>query len=241
MKKYHRKSIRLKGYDYSQSGAYFVTISAYKNQCRFGKIVDDEMQINKAGRIVQKCWNALPSRFEGIALDEFVIMPNHIHGIIFLVGAGIGLPVDSAVGVGLALPSSQSAIAGGAAYSAEVASATKAGSPAPTNQMPGGTSTNPTPTLGNIIGAFKSVSTLNVNRMFALNRKPLWHRNYYEHIIRDEESLNRIREYIIHNPLNWSIDRENPDRKAEDPFDKWIESFRALRDKVQKQNAAIRI
>ena len=151
--------------------------------------------------------------------------------MILLVRAGLALPFDSGVGVGLALPIDSP---GGArlALPNELNNISGRASPTPTNASP---------TLGDIIGAFKSVSTINVNRMLSGNRKPLWHRNYYEHVIRDEESLNRIREYIVNNPLSWSIDRENPDRKAEDPFDKWIESFRALRDEVQKQKTGVKI
>ncbi len=190
-KSHHRRSIRVRGYDYSQAGAYFVTICAKNREFVFGKIIDTEMRLNDTGRIVQECWNDLPSRFAGIELDAFVTMPNHIHGIIIIVGARLALPKA------------------GAASSA--------------------------PTLGDIIRAFKSISAINVNRMLSRSGQSLWQRNYYEHVIRNEKSLNKIHEYIIHNPLRWSLDRENPYRKGEDDFDHWLASFKKRPDKRKKR------
>lgn len=90
--KHHRRSIRLKGYNYSQAGAYFVTACVKDRECLFGDIVDGEMQLNDAGEMVKFVWNELPNRFSDIYLDEFIIMPNHIHGIINFVGAVLALP-----------------------------------------------------------------------------------------------------------------------------------------------------
>ena len=81
--KHHRRSIRLKGYDYSQAGAYFITIVAQARACLFGEVVDGEMRLNDAGRMV---WDDLPERFPGLELDAFGVMPNHVHGIIILTG-----------------------------------------------------------------------------------------------------------------------------------------------------------
>ncbi|GBC84584.1 hypothetical protein HRbin11_01015 [bacterium HR11] len=86
--KHHRRSIRLKGYDYTQPGAYFVTIVTQNRVCLFGEVVDGTMRLNDAGRMVQAVWNDLPRYYPGVAIDAFVVMPNHIHGIIILVGAG---------------------------------------------------------------------------------------------------------------------------------------------------------
>ncbi len=80
----HRRSIRVRGYDYSQAGAYFITICTYERACLFGKIVDGKMTLNDAGRMVESCWQDIPDHFPHADLDEFVIMPNHIHGIIAL-------------------------------------------------------------------------------------------------------------------------------------------------------------
>ena len=87
---HHRRSIRLKDYDYSQAGAYFVTICTENRECLFGIIEDAQMKMSDAGNMVQSVWHEVPSRFSEIHIDEFIIMPNHIHGIIILnVGAGL--------------------------------------------------------------------------------------------------------------------------------------------------------
>ena len=83
--KHHRRSIRLKGYDYSQGGAYYVTIVAQNRACLFGEVVDGEMQLNEAGKMLQAEWEALPQRFPNIELDEFIVMPNHFHGVVVVV------------------------------------------------------------------------------------------------------------------------------------------------------------
>ena len=137
------------------------------------------MHLNEAGCLVQTAWDELSARFPGVELDAFVVMPNHVHGIVVLVGAG------------LALPSKQDAIQGAA-------------SSAPTE--PG---TARPATLGGVVRAFKSISALYVNRQLTRSG-PLWQRNYYERIIRDEAELQRIREYIETNPAGWADDRENP-------------------------------
>jgi REP element-mobilizing transposase RayT len=85
---HHRRSIRLKGYDYTQSGAYFVTIVAYQRECLFGEIVNGEMQLNEFGKIVQRAWFDLPKHYPHIELGTFCIMPNHIHAVIIIVGVG---------------------------------------------------------------------------------------------------------------------------------------------------------
>jgi REP element-mobilizing transposase RayT len=86
--KHHRRSIRLRGYDYTQAGAYFITIVTRHRECMLGDVVDGEMQVNEAGQIVVECWNALPAHFPNVELDAFVVMPNHIHAIIVLKGKG---------------------------------------------------------------------------------------------------------------------------------------------------------
>ena len=157
--KHHRSSIRLKGYDYSQAGAYFVTVCTEGRQCLFGDVIDERMKLNEAGRMVQQTWENLPTRFSSVTLDTLMVMPNHVHGIIAIVGAE---PNRGA-----------------------------AGSP---------------PTLGDIIRAFKSISAIRVNRLLARSGQPLWQRNYYEHIIRDEDEMNRIRQYVEDNPARWEMD-----------------------------------
>ena len=190
--RHHRRSIRLKGYDYSQAGAYFITLCTQDRACLFGKVVNGEMRLNDAGRMVLAEWNRLPERFPQVVLDAFVVMPNHVHGILVITdpaptaGATLGATVGATVGATLVV--------------------------APT-----------APTVGNIIGAFKSRVTVEYIRGVKTSGWPpfrgrLWQRNYYEHIIRNERALNAIRQYIIENPRRWQMDRENEARTAPDPL-----------------------
>ncbi|MBI3570905.1 MAG: transposase [Gammaproteobacteria bacterium] len=160
----------------------FWTAVARNHECLFGEVMDGDMRLNDAGQAAQAEWVRLPERFQSIELDKFVIMPNHLHGII-LVGAGLAPPGRGAhVGAGLAPPGR------GAASSA--------------------------PTLGDILRAFKSISAIAVNRLLGRSGCSLWQRNYYEHIVRNENELARIREYIVNNPAQWALDRENPNYGA---------------------------
>ena len=95
--RHHRRSIRLKGYDYSQAGVYFVSVCTQNRECLFGAIVGGEMVLNHAGRMVETVWDRLARRFPDIELDESIILPNHIHGIITIVGA----PLVGAQSVGV--------------------------------------------------------------------------------------------------------------------------------------------
>lgn len=167
--RHHRRSIRLNGYDYSRAGAYFVTVCTKGRACLFGDIVHGLMVLNEAGRVVDECWKDIPSHFPQVELDEFVVMPNHIHGIVRIMDA---------VGA-------------------------KHLSPLPSRRP--GTSH----TLGSVIRGFK----IGVTKWMRANTDvhDVWQRNYHEHIIRDEASLNRIREYMANNPASWADDAENPD------------------------------
>jgi putative transposase len=165
VRKHHRRSIRLKGYDYKQVGAYFVTVVARNRACLFADIVNGETRLNGAGRVMQSAWDDLPNHYPGVACDAFVVMPNHIHGIIVV--------MDTIVGAGL--------------------------KPAPTRHG-----------LPEIIRGFKTFSARRINDLRSTPGTPIWQRNYYEHIIRNEEELTRIREYVANNPLQWEDDRENP-------------------------------
>jgi putative transposase len=184
--KYNRRSIRLEGYDYSSAGAYFVTVCAKERECLFGDVVSGKMCLNDAGRVVHDTWRAMPRRFPTINVDEFVIMPNHVHGIVVIdiwsssVGAGLALPEKSA------LPDES------------------------IGTMDGGAASSAPTTLGDVVRAFKSISAIAVNRLIGHVGRQLWQRNYYEHIIRNEDSLNRIRAYIAANPARWDKDENNP-------------------------------
>jgi putative transposase len=196
--KHHRRSIRLTRYDYSQMGAYFVTVCAHERTCLFGDVADPDMRLNDAGRLVQAAWDELPGRFPGVELDAFVVMPNHVHGIVVIVrGAVQGAEIPGAASSAPTLPWEPGAATGPGAVGAGLAL------PAPTPA---------TATLGHVMRAFKSISALYVNRQLKRSG-PLWQRNYYERIIRDETELQRIREYIETNPARWADDSENPDGK----------------------------
>ncbi len=210
---YRRRSLRLRGFDYSKEDAYFVTICTRNRECLFGEVVAGRMRLSEAGQAIQAVWARLSERFPTIESDAFIVMPNHIHGILVLVGAGPVLSLVEACAElsrsGLALPVK------GAASSA------------PTAFTP--------VTLGNLLRAFKSISAIGANRFLSRSGKPLWQRNYYEHVIRNEESLNRIREYIATNPLRWELDRENPWLEGEDEFDRWLATFKGRPPRVLEQ------
>lgn len=168
-----RRSIRLRGYDYTQCGMYFITMCIQHRECLLGAVVDGVMELNKAGKTVQSVWEALPKRFASILLDEFVVMPNHVHGILVIVQAN-----------------QKSQSERGAARCRGAASSA--------------------PTVGKILRAFKSISAIRVNGLLSRSGQPLWQRNYYEHIIRNERTLERAREYIAMNPRRWHLDLDNP-------------------------------
>ncbi|MDE0012003.1 MAG: transposase [Candidatus Poribacteria bacterium] len=170
---HHRRSLRLKEYDYRQAGAYFVNIVLQDRLCLFGEVIGTEIQLNEAGKMAGRIWKALSNRFPTIAIDTFVVMPNHLHGIII-----INQHRDHKSTVGASL-------------------------------------VDALPALGDVIGAYKSLTTVEYTRGVKMMKwKPfhrrLWQRNYYEHIIRNDDSLNHIRQYIIDNPGQWAFDKENP-------------------------------
>lgn len=168
----HRRSIRLKGYDYSQAGLYFITICTYEKTCLFGNIQKEEIVLNKFGIIARDEWRRTQQIRSNIELGEFIIMPNHIHGII------------------------------------QINDRRGTMHRAPTMERFGKPTSNTIPT---IIRGYKSTVTKQINQ---LRRKgtmhratTVWQRNYYEHIIRNEQSYWKITEYITNNPLNWNQDR----------------------------------
>ena len=178
---HHRRSIRLQGYDYSQAGAYFVTICTQNRECLFGNIMTGDVHLNSIGKIVHEQWNVIPQRFPTVELDAFVVMPNHIHGI-FVVGAPL-------------------------AGAQILATANRATANRATARV--------APTVGDIVGAYKSLC-VHHGLLWIQKNQPhrmlgrLWQRNYWEHIIRNETELNRIREYIHNNPVQWELDKLHP-------------------------------
>jgi REP element-mobilizing transposase RayT len=163
-----RRSIRLPQFDYSQKGIYFVTVCLQDRSCLFGQIVDDKMILNDAGKMVKSKWSGLSERFLNIELDNFIVMPNHFHVILFI------------------LENKQNKTVGASLVDAQNM-----------NNMKNRAGTRPAPTLGDIIGAFKSITTIEYARNAVRNdwipfRGKLWQRNYFERIIRNEKELIRI-------------------------------------------------
>jgi len=160
-----RRSIRLKGWDYRTAGAYSITLCAQHKLFLFGEITDAEMHLNEAGRMVVRWWEELNRKFSVVQTDASVVMPNHLHGILVIVGEN---PLVRPQG---------------------------------------------TP-LSRIVQWFKTMTTNEYIRSVKQWGWPpiqgrLWQRNYYEHVIRNDEDLNRTRRYIAENPLRWGGDPEN--------------------------------
>ncbi len=196
--RHHRRSLRLKGYDYTQPGAYFVTICTQHGECLFGNVTETTMVFSHAGCMVQAIWEQLPQRFLPIELDAYVVMPNHFHAIVIFVGASL---------VGAPLVDCQD-------KAFPVSARSRAGTrPAPTVQNP---------SLGDVVGAFKSITTnAYINGVRRRSWPPfdrrLWQRNYYEHMVRTERALQAIQQYIADNPARWHLDRYNPVATGRDP------------------------
>lgn len=195
--KHHRRSIRLKNYDYSGAGFYFVTICTQHHGLRFGDVVNNHLKLNEAGAMVQSVWLEVPTRFSNVELDEFVVMPNHFHGILIIndVGAQSGQPQS---GQPQGLPLHDEPVGAGLVLVQDV--------PAP----------NTPARLGDIVGAFKSMTTHQYIQSVKNDGWPpfdrrLWQRNYWEHIIRTETALHQIREYVQNNPARWAEDQLHPD------------------------------
>ncbi|MDI9571434.1 MAG: transposase [Pseudomonadota bacterium] len=212
--KHHRCSIRLRGYDYSRPGAYFITICAQNRECLFGDIVNGEMRLNDAGVMVQSVWDEIPAHYPGIYIDVFIVMPNHIHGIVVVGAAPRGRP-DVMVPCGR-----PGDVTGQNNGQAQGPAATTGGGDG--NCTNNGQARGPAPTAGSVglslpdvVNRFKSMTTKRYADGAKQNRWPtfsgkLWQRNYYEHIIRNENELNRSRQYIMYNPVKWDTNRENP-------------------------------
>ncbi len=215
--KHDRRSIRLKGYDYRGPGAYYVTINAQNKACLFGDVVDGEMVSNDAGRMIEAKWHALPARFPTVQLDAFVVMPNHIHGIIVLNDA------DSSA-VGTSLVDVRDVGDDDMVPTRGAPTDVRATSDDDEESSNGDNTEGDAPPLGDVVGAFKSLITVAYARGVKQNGWPpfagrLWQRNYYEHVVRDDDDLNRIRLYIAGNPARWDEESENPTRQSDSDFD----------------------
>ena len=168
-----RRSIRLGGYDYSRDGGYFVTVCAENRECLFGSIADGAMSLNTFGDIVASEWLKTPVLQPNVILDEFVVMPDHFHGIVLI-----------------------TTCRGVLQY-------------APTNAV----LRSPSQTAGAIVRGWKGAVAKKINEARCTPGAPVWQRNYYDHIIRNEQDLDAIRAYIVNNPARWADDEENQTRK----------------------------
>ncbi len=173
--KHHRRSIRLKEYDYSRAGAYFITICTYNKECILGKVTNSKVQLNEYGIIVDNEWTKTAEIRSNIIIDKYIVMPNHLHGIIIILDNG---------------------------------SSRNTGHRVPTFEQFGRPTSNSIPT---IIRSFKAVTKKRINETRKSYGKAVWQPRFYEHIIRNRDELDKIRQYIIDNPLQWELDSKNPD------------------------------
>ena len=193
---HHRRSIRLQGYDYTAAGAYFITICSHQREHIFGEVIDGEMKLSKFGLVAKQQWEKLPKRFPNVELSAFVMMPNHEHGIIQIVERrGTADILNNKDG-----PSSRRAL----------------------------TERFQKPVRGSIptmVRSYKSAVAYRINLMNGLTGSPVWQRNYYEHVIRNEKELELISKYIDYNPLNWQVDCDNPENTRNLPAPESIEDY----------------
>ena len=176
---HHRRSIRLRNYDYRSDGAYFVTLCTYQRECLFGEVVDAEVRLNDAGTCVETICNSLSQRYPDVEVDSLVVMPNHVHGIIVITGT---------VGAIHELPD------------VEDQRAIRESPLQGRRKM----------TLSKVVGYLKMNTAKRINELRDNPGIPVWQRNYYEHIIRNEADLASIRYYIAENPVKWAMDENNP-------------------------------
>lgn len=196
---HHRRSLRLRGHDYRQAGAYFLTICAYNRECLFGNIVDGLMELNQFGQIVAGCWQAVPQHRPNVEVDAFVVMPNHFHGIFVISPSSSTNNVETQ----LVVSASSNALALG-----------NKDAPTPSLMPKAREFHRPlTGSLSVIVRSFKASVTKEINTARDAAGTPVWQTNYYEHIIRDEDDYDRIRTYIMNNPTSWDKDENNLTRE----------------------------
>lgn len=186
-----RNTLRAEGFDYSTPGNYFVTVVTNRLSQVFGEVTDGQVALNTFGEITSETWQTLPSRFDAVGLDVFVIMPNHVHGIITL------------------LETSEEELVR-ARFIAPRLDSTHVGNSKRSNHPQQGAMNRARTSsvdLGEVVRAFKAVAARRIRNAGLTDFK--WHRNYYDHIIRDERDLDRVRTYIANNPANWPFDKAN--------------------------------
>ncbi len=218
----HRQSIRLRGYDYSLAGLYFLTLCAQGRRCLFGDVVNGTMRLNALGEIIVGEWMHTADIRPEMKLDAFVVMPNHLHGLVWIIdlggahgGASPDAPIDTA----------------GASVGAHGRAPANVPANAPTDAVRVCEAITPTDTagtsvvgahgraplhrrprsLGSFVAGFKSATTKRINVARGMPGHPVWQRNYWDHIVRSDHDGDQIREYIQHNPSRWTEDRLHPE------------------------------
>ena len=186
--KYRIQSARLKGYDYTREGLYFITICTHNREHYFGEIIDRKMHLSNIGVLADVFWHEIKNHSKNIVLHQFVVMPNHIHGVLEIVGDDGGSRDDACI-----VSTMPSAIH-------------------PTHQPPKNhqmQKISPKPgSISRIIGAYKSAVTKHANR---LKYEFKWQTRFYDHIIRNNKEYQNIKNYIINNPENWAEDKFHKD------------------------------
>jgi REP element-mobilizing transposase RayT len=180
----NRKSTRLQDYDYASPGAYFVTIVTKDRKCLFGNLIDGEMHLNEFGRFPRIILEKIPDHFSNITKDEFVTMPNHLHGILIIHDTDaptIRVRQERVDKQSVSIPASPLRARG---------------------VVPG--------SLSAVIGYFKSGVSRRINALRHTPGATVWQRSFYDRIIRNEEEYNYARQYILDNPLKWELDTMNP-------------------------------
>ena len=221
-----RQTIRRPGYDYAQQGAYYLTICTDDRRHWFGHIADDVMHASRIGEWAQRCWDAIPQHMPHVDVGDFVVMPNHVHGIIIIreraggvrgVGARHDAPGRGAVAahgsaeiVPNAIPNDpRTGMPGGdpdTAYAHGPHTRARHDAPLRDPKPPG----IPRGALGQIVASYKSAVTRMAYRDGLVpHGTPIWQRNYWDRVIRDDGEWERIANYIQENPMNWKGDRFN--------------------------------
>ncbi len=201
--KHNRQSLRLKGYDYSLCGAYFITMCVQNRECIFGNIENGKMILNDAGKMVDLWWQKLGDKFINVGIDEYIIMPDHMHGVIFIYDGETGQTQRSA-------PTdlnSTNSVSTDSIFKDIEENKCIAGE----NKCVVGANQCVRPNVPKMVQWYKTMTTNEYIRNVKQKGWPpfngkLWQRNYYEHIIRNDESLNRIIKYIANNPSAWVVD-----------------------------------
>ena len=188
---HHRQSIRIANLNYSQPGAYFITVCTHQRKNLFGEIIDGNMFLNAVGLIAHDCWREIPEHFPMVAVDEFIVMPNHMHGIIVIPERSRGTACRAQEKCRAQDKDAESQGTACRAPTGEQFGKPIAGS------------------IATIIRSFKSASTKSINILRNSPGTPSWQRNYWERIIRNEREMQMVCQYIGNNPAQWQHDDLN--------------------------------